>query len=111
MEYYKEKYFKSKTNKVYGIPETDYIYPHNDEKEIPIDNVNEEQKLIEEEELMEKLNQKFLDEIDDENIDLDIKDEEYNFEEEELSEDEKKGLLFTLEEENEEGIVDPEEGF
>lgn len=60
---------------------------------------------------MEKLNQKFLDEIDDENIDLDIKDEEYNFEEEELSEDEKKGLLFTLEEENEEGIVDPEEGF
>ena len=42
---------------------------------------------------------------------LDIKDEEYNFEEEELSEDEKKGLLFTLEEENEEGIVDPEEGF
>ena len=60
---------------------------------------------------MEKLNQKFLDEIDDENIDLDIKDEEYNFEEEELSEDEKKELLFTLVEESEEGVVDPEEGF
>lgn len=44
-------------------------------------------------------------------IDLDIKDEEYNFEEEELSEDEKKELLFTLVEESEEGVVDPEEGF
>jgi len=42
---------------------------------------------------------------------LDIKDEEYNFEEEELSEDEKKELLFTLVEESEEGVVDPEEGF
>ena len=36
LEYYKEKYFKSKTNKVYGIPETDYIYPHNDDKKILI---------------------------------------------------------------------------
>ena len=111
LEYYKEKYFKSKTNKVYGIPETDYIYSHNNEKEISIDNVNKKQKLIEEEELMEKLNQKFLNEIDDENIDLGINNEEYNFEKEELSEDEKKELLFTLGEENEEGVVDPEEGF
>ena len=111
LEYYKEKYFKSKTNKVYGIPETDYIYPHNNEKEISIDNVSKKQKLIEEEELMEKLNQKFLNEIDDENIDLGINNEEYNFEKEELSEDEKKELLFTLGEENEEGVVDPEEGF
>ena len=60
---------------------------------------------------MEKLNQKFLDVINDENIDLDINDEEYNFEKEELSEDEKKELLFTLVEESEEGVVDPEEGF
>ena len=60
---------------------------------------------------MEKLNQKFLDEIDDENINLDINDEEYDFEKKELSEDEKKELLFTLIEESEEGVVDPEEGF
>ena len=60
---------------------------------------------------MEKLTQKFLNEIDDENIDLGINNEEYNFEKEELSEDEKKELLFTLGEENEEGVVDPEEGF
>ena len=114
LEYFKEKYFASKTNKVYGIPKTDYLTDEtfSDIKttidttvKTTIDFMNEE----EENELDERIREEFLENIERENIELDDIDEDYNTENNEVTEEEKDGMLNTLY--IDEGLIDPEEDF
>ncbi len=114
IRYYEEEYFTSKTNKVYGIPKTDYLTDEtfSDIKttidttvKTTIDFMNEE----EENELDERIREEFLENIERENIELDDIDEDYNTENNEVTEEEKDGMLNTLY--IDEGLIDPEEDF
>ena len=108
LEYFREKYFKSKTNKVYGIPKTDYLTDEN-----PI--VFKETKSInlmkkeEENELDKRIREEFLDNIENGNIEIEDIDETDNIEDFEANEEEKNSMLDSLN--DDEGLIDPEEDF
>ena len=110
IRYYEEKYFTSKTHKVYGIPKTDYLY-----EEVTI-NTNQEVEEIKEqdiEELKEDAMERYLEDTENEEIVIIENDDfsENDIVDNYLSEENLEGMLETLSEDNEEGIIDPEEDF
>ena len=109
LEYFREKYFKSKTHKVYGIPKTDYL---TDETPIDIKNVNTTTNFMKEEEdneLDKRIREEFLENIENENIELEDIDEFDDIEDYEATNEEKDVMLNTLY--SDEGLIDPEEDF
>ena len=109
LEYFREKYFKSKTHKVYGIPKTDYL---TNEILSDINTINTTTDFMKEEEdneLDKRIREEFLENIESENIELEDIDEDYDIENNEVTEEEKDGMLNTLY--SDEGLVDPEEDF
>ena len=110
IRYFEEKYFTSKTHKVYGIPKTDYLY-----EEATI-NTNQEVEEIKEqdiEELKEDAMKRYLEDTENEEIVIIENDDfsENDIIDNYLSEENLEGMLETLSEDNEEGIIDPEEDF
>jgi len=108
LEYFREKYFKSKTNKVYGIPKTDYLTDENPIafKETKSINLMKEE---EENELDKRIREEFLDNIENGNIEIEDIDETDNIEDFEANEEEKNSMLDSLN--DDEGLIDPEEDF
>lgn len=113
LEYYNEKYFKSKTNKVYGIPETDYLYSE-EIKEEKVDNTvawkTIREEALEEEEI-EKMNSANLEAIERNNFEIEETDSDFLTPEaivEEINEEQREFMLQTLNNEEIE-LVDPEE--
>lgn len=109
IRYYEEKYFTSKTHKVYGIPKTDYL---TNEILSDINTINTTTDFMKEEEdneLDKRIREEFLENIESENIELEDIDEDYDIENNEVTEEEKDGMLNTLY--SDEGLVDPEEDF
>lgn len=109
LEYFREKYFKSKTHKVYGIPKTDYL---TNETLSDIKTINTTTDFMKEEEdnkLDKRIREEFLENIENENIELEDIDEIDDFEDYETTNEERDGMLNTLY--SDEGLVDPEEDF
>ncbi|EUB35025.1 type IV secretory system conjugative DNA transfer family protein [Fusobacterium sp. CM1] len=109
LEYFREKYFKSKTHKVYGIPKTDYL---TNEILSDIKTINTTTDFMKEEEdnkLDKRIREEFLENIESENIELEDIDEIDDFEDYETTNEERDGMLNTLY--SDEGLVDPEEDF
>ena len=109
LEYFREKYFKSKTYKVYGIPKTDYL---TNETLSDIKTINTTTDFMKEEEdnkLDKRIREEFLENIENENIELEDIDEIDDFEDYETTNEERDGMLNTLY--SDEGLVDPEEDF
>ncbi|WYA12151.1 type IV secretory system conjugative DNA transfer family protein [Fusobacterium nucleatum] len=109
LEYFREKYFKSKTHKVYGIPKTDYL---TNETLSDIKTINTTIDFMKEEEdnkLDKRIREEFLENIENENIELEDIDEIDDFEDYETTNEERDGMLNTLY--SDEGLVDPEEDF
>jgi conjugal transfer protein traG len=137
LEYFREKYFASKTNEVYGIPKTDYIKTEisseiksnttdvntilDSIEENSVTNDIETKEAIDfmseegENELERKIREDFLNDIEKEEINneetFEFEDEniEDYLENEEIDNTEKEVLLETLY--DDEGLVDPEEDF
>ena len=109
LEYFREKYFKSKIHKVYGIPKTDYL---TNEILSDIKTINTTTDFMKEEEdnkLDKRIREEFLENIENENIELEDIDEIDDFEDYETTNEERDGMLNTLY--SDEGLVDPEEDF
>ena len=109
LEYFREKYFKSKIHKVYGIPKTDYL---TNEILSDIKTINTTTDFMKEEEdnkLDKRIRKEFLENIENENIELEDIDEIDDFEDYETTNEERDGMLNTLY--SDEGLVDPEEDF
>ena len=114
IRYFEEKYFASKTHKVYGIPKTDRLYDYKEEnknniKAIKDDNIdNLEEKMM-------RMNNEFLKDFENNEIILStletIEQEEIEKLDifPEVEEEVIKEMAFSLE--DNEGVVDPEEDF